>query len=388
VKLLAVSEDRRNLEDIRKLSAGVDMITELTCHEGSLAGLTTLPVKGEVDVLILDCRHGGIASLADLERLMNFYPGLNAIVIVDQESPELLLRALRIGVREVMKAPLSREELLSSLQHILLKSQSGPRGEGRVLTFMSCKGGSGASFLATNLGQVLAHRTGKQVLLIDLNMQFGDAVLYVSDRRPSICLPDVVRDIQRMDMALLKSALIDILPNYSILAAPEDPTQAVDIRPTHIESLLRFARANYDYVLLDVGRSLDTCTIQALDLSDHIYPVMQLTLPFLRDAKRLFGVYRSLGYSSEKVRCILNRVERSPGDLSEQDAEKILTYKIFTTIPNHYKSVTASVNQGIPIQTLDSGSPVSRSLMELAERIAGISQPNRPGVLSRWLNRA
>ncbi|MEZ5610216.1 MAG: AAA family ATPase [Rhodocyclaceae bacterium] len=53
---------------------------------------------------------------------------------------------------------------------------------------MSCKGGSGASFLATNLGYALAERSGKRVLLIDLNLQFGDAVLYVSDHRPNISL--------------------------------------------------------------------------------------------------------------------------------------------------------------------------------------------------------
>lgn len=378
MKVLAVSEDRRNLDDIRKLSADVDLVTELICHEGSLTGLTTLPVKGEVDVLILDCRHG-VSPLADLERLLGFYPGLRPILVVDQESPELLLRALRLGVREVLKAPLVLEEVLAAFQRILQKNISGMRGEGRVLAFMSCKGGSGASFLATNLGYVLAERTGKRVLLIDLNLQFGDAVLYVSDRRPAISLIDIVRDIQRIDMSLLKSAMIDVLPNFGIISAPEDPTQAMEIRPSHIESLVRFARANFDYVLLDVGRSLDTCSIQALDLADHVYPVLQLTLPFLRDAKRLFDVYRSLDYGTEKVRPILNRVERSPGDLTEADADKLLAYKIFTTVPNHYKSVTASVNQGIPIQKLDKSSPVARSLQSLADEISGVSQQKNDG---------
>jgi len=374
LKVLAVSEDRRNLDDIRKLSGDINLITELMCHEGSLSGLTTLPVKGELDVLILDCRHSGNAPLADLERLLAFYPALNTILIVGQESPELLLRALRLGVREVLKAPLVPAEVSAAFQRIVRKNVSGARGEGRVSAFMSCKGGSGASFLATNLGYVMAEHTGKRVILIDLNLQFGDAVLYVSDRRPTISLIDIVRDIQRIDMSLLKSAMIEVLPNFGIVSAPDDPTLAMDIRPSHIESLVRFARANFDYVLLDVGRSLDTCSIQALDLADHVYPILQLTLPFLRDAKRLFDVFRSLDYSADKVRPILNRVERSPGDLSEADADKLLAYKIFTTVPNHYKSVTASVNQGIPIQKLDKSSPVARCLQQLADAISGTSQ--------------
>jgi pilus assembly protein CpaE len=383
VKALAVSEDRRNLEEIRKLCAGMELVTELACHEGSLTGLTNLPVKGEVDVLLLDCRHGGVAPLTELERLMAFYPGLNAILIVDQESPELLMRALRLGVREVIKAPLVADDIRSAFLRILQKLRGGPRGDGKVLAFMSCKGGSGASFLATNMGYALAERTGKRVLLMDLNLQFGDASLYVSDRRPSMTLADLVHDIQRIDMSLLKSALIEVLPNFSVLAAPEDPTQAMDIRPSHIESLIRFVRANYDYVLLDVGRSLDTCSIQALDMADHIYPVLQLTLPFLRDAKRLFDVYRSLDYGVDKVRPILNRVERSPGDLTEEDAEKLLVYKVFATVPNHYKSVTASVNQGVPIIRLDGGSPVTRALQDLTDLITDKPQARNGGLLSR-----
>lgn len=140
-------------------------------------------------------------------------------------------------------------------------------------------------------------------------------------------------------------------------------------------------------MILDVGRSLDTCTIQALDLAERIYPVLQLTLPFLRDAKRLFDVYRSLDYPLEKVRPILNRVERSSGELTEQDAEKLLIYKIFATVPNHYKSVTASVNQGIPILKLDAGSPVARSLQELSDQISERPQVRSQGLLSRLFAR-
>jgi pilus assembly protein CpaE len=389
LRVLAVSEDCRNLDDLRKLSSGFEPITDLVCHTGSLSGLSALPVKGEVDVLILDCRHGGMASLAEFERLALLYPRLNTILVVDQESPELLLRALRLGVREVLKAPLAEEDVQAAFRRIQKKGGTGGRGDGRVLAFMSCKGGSGATFLSTNFGYVLASHTGKRVLLIDLNLQFGDAVLYVSDSRPTISLIDVVRDIRRMDLSLLTSAMVEIRPNFGVISAPEDPTQSVDIRPSHIESVIRLARSHFDYVLLDVGRSLDTCTIKALDLADHIYPVLQLTLPFLRDAKRLFDVYRSLDYSAGKVQPILNRVERAPVGLTEEDADELLFYKVFATVPNHFKSATASVNQGIPILKLDGASPIARSLQDLADRITESPQARTSqGFISRLFARA
>ena len=379
MKALAISEDRRSLEELQRLTQGLQPVNEMATHEGSLEGLTALPVRGAVDILMLDCRHGGVAQLAALERMAGLYPALNTILIVDVESPEMLLRALRIGVREVIKTPLNRDEIQSALNHILRKTRNGSQGQGRVLSFVSCKGGSGATFLATNLAYALAAQSDERVLLIDLNLQFGDAVLYVSDRRPVTTVIDITSEIQQVDMALLSSATIQVLPNYLVLAAPEDPTHAIDVRPNQIEALIRFARSNFDHVVLDVGRSLDTCSIQALDLSDHVYPVLQLTLPFLRDAKRLFDVFRSLDYAADKVRPIVNRVERA-SDLSPQDAARHLVYKVFATVPNHYRSVTSSVNQGVPIIKLSTGSPVAKSIEELAARIAP-----RPDIRPRGL---
>lgn len=388
MKVLAISEERRNLEELRRLATGLDLVTELEFHEAALSQLQTLPVKGEVEVLLLDCRHGGTAPLGDLERLMALYPALNTVLIVDHESPDLLLRALRLGVREVCKAPISRDELSAALMRIFQKDRSNRRSLGQVMAFMACKGGSGASFLATNLGYALAAGSGKQVILIDLNIQFGDAVLYVADRRPSVTLPDVAREIQHMDMGFLKSALIEVLPNFGVLAAPEDPTLAIDLRPAQIEALIRFARANFDYVVLDLGRTLDTCSIKALDLSDQVYPVLQLSLPFLRDAKRLFSVYQSLEYGHEKLRPILNRVERSAGEVTESDANRLLGCKMYASIPNHYKSVTASVNQGIPIMKLDPASPVARGIAELLARITEQPAARPAGLLARIFARA
>ncbi len=111
---------------------------------------------------------------------------------------------------------------------------------GEVMAFLSCKGGSGATFLATNLGYAIAAIQKKRVLLIDLNLQFGDAALFVSDRRPAATLSDVVRDIDQIDAALVQSSVVEVLPNFGVLASPEDPTHAAEIRPEHVERLVRF----------------------------------------------------------------------------------------------------------------------------------------------------
>ena len=111
---------------------------------------------------------------------------------------------------------------------------AGLRGQttGQVLAFMSCKGGSGATFLATNLGWQLAE--SKSVLLIDLDLQFGGALSYVSDGRPSSTIADVAHDISRLDASFLAASAVKVTPSFSILAAPEDPSKAMEVKPEHV----------------------------------------------------------------------------------------------------------------------------------------------------------
>ena len=70
-----------------------------------------------------------------------------------------------------------------------------------------------------------------------------------------------------------------------MLAAPEDLSQALEVKAAHVEAIIKQARQMFDYVVLDVGRSIDAVSLQALDLATHVFPVLQLSLPQIRDAQ-------------------------------------------------------------------------------------------------------
>src|SRR3569833_2697554 len=92
---------------------------------------------------------------------------------------------------------------------------------------------------------------------MDFFLQFGDSQSFVSDVKPASTLADVAHDIHRLDASFLAASTTRIAGNYSILTTPEDPSQAMEIKPEHIEAILALAVAQYDFVLLDVGRVLD-----------------------------------------------------------------------------------------------------------------------------------
>ncbi|WP_181178897.1 AAA family ATPase [Methylibium rhizosphaerae] len=319
-----------------------------------------------------------------LERLAAAHPEVDYVLVGNELSPEFLMRAMRVGVREVLPAPASAEAVLAALRRQLRKRapvQAGAHEPGRVFAFVSCKGGSGATFAAANLAHMLADGGQRRVALIDMNLQFGDAALFVSSERPVSNVADVAHNIARLDADLLRSAMNQVAPGLWVLAAPDDPAHAADVTPAHVEAIVHMAQGMFDFVVIDAGRSLSAVSLQALDLADRVFAVLQLTLPFIRDGKRLRDVFRSLDYPEDKIQWIVNRYQKG-GQLTLEDLQKTLGLRQVLTLPNQYEVVAASVNQGVPVDSIAPGSAIARALRELAEAIApGAAQPQR----GKWL---
>lgn len=385
--ITVVSPNQRTADHmVRTLQSAVSGIV-VSAVVGPLQQLGTLSNQPVPDVLIVDSGCEGRSDLDQLERLGHIYPGIAFIVLCEQQSPDFLMLAMRAGVREVLPFPASAAALKAAIDRIEHKLGFSPKKKGQIHAFISCKGGSGSTFLAANLAYALAAQGNKKVALFDFNLQFGDALLFLSDQKPSTTLSDVARGIHRLDPAFLASSMVNVGPNLSVLAAPEDPAHGMEVKPEHIDALLRIARQQYDFVILDVGRNLDAQTIKALDHADMIFPVLQMTLPFIRDGKRLLDVFRTLDYPKNKVHLVVNRYEKG-GDIGIHDMEKSLGSKVLHTIPNHYEAVAASVNQGVPIALLARASPVSKAVCEWSESLARAPQQDSSNWIKRVFKRA
>jgi len=387
LKIAVVSRDDKHLSEIARLLRGRNPSDEVDVVSGTLEKLSGIADLASPDILVLDQPSVEGGDLERLERLSHLYPRMAFILLCQQHSPAFLIQAMRAGVREVLPSPVSSNNLFPAIQRIQEKLDNRSHTNGKVLAFVSCKGGSGATFIATNLGYALATLEKKRVALIDLNLQFGDASLFVSDQKPVATLLDVAQQIHRLDPSFLASSMINVAPNYGVLPAPEDPAHANDVKPEHIDVILKLARRQYDFILLDVGRSLDAVSIRALDQADMIFPILQATLPYIRDGKRLLGVFRSLDYRKDKIHLIVNRHEKS-GEIRLKDLEAAYGTGVFRTIPNHYEAAAASVNQGVPVLKLAKSSPISKSLQELARSLAGDASEASQGWFSRVFQRA
>lgn len=390
MKISVVSSNSAYIDDIRQVLQSGGGAHQVFQFDGELAQLGAMVDQAKPDLVILDRICCDMSGLAALEHLGHRHPTIAFIMLCESLPSELLVQAMRIGVRDVLPLPVAPEVIKAAVIRIEQKQQKlsqMSRQKGKVLAFIACKGGSGATFLATNLGYVLAATHGKKVALIDMKLQLGDAALFVSDQTPTYTLADVASNISRLDASFLAASMVHVLPNYSVLAAPERPEQAGEIKPDHIEVLMRLAEEMYDYVILDMDRGISSVGIKALDRADLFFPVMQDTLPFIRDTKQMLSTLQSLGYPKAKCKLLLNRYEKS-GEINLDDVERTLGMRVYWKIPNSYKAVSASVNQGVPVAKIAPNDSVTKALLEIANDLDGDSRQKTGGLFAHLFGRA
>jgi pilus assembly protein CpaE len=384
MKIVAISPNKAHLRDIQTVLEGGRH--SIVCLDGGKSRMAAAAQSEQPDLILVDGMCCDPSELAQVEHVINQHPRLAVILLCPMHTPEFLIHSMRAGVREVLPSPASPDALMGAVQRVAnkLEGASAGRAAGKMLAFMPCKGGSGATFLATNLGWLLAETS--TVLIIDLNLQFGDALSFLHDGKAPTNLATLAKNIDRLDASLLSASAVRIAPNYSVLAAPDDPGHAAEVKPEHFDAILAVGLANYDFVILDLGRNLDPLSIHAMDRAHKIYPVLQGGVPDMRNASKLLEAFRSLAYPQDKVELIVNRFEKG-GAISLDQMQRTFGSVKLHTVPNSYRDVTAAINHGEPLTKTSRTSAISRILADLAKSLRPTEEQQR-GLLGRLFRRA
>lgn len=354
----------------------LDRDADLSTRVGAVEQVCGAVLQERPDLLVAKLPTASERDLVAIESALSAQPNTSLILLSPQPSPEFLLRAMQAGVREVVPLPLKNGEFREAftrhyerLQH----RQARPGSAGRVMAFMPVKGGCGATFLATGLAHALSLRENQRVAVIDLNLTLGDAAIFLSEAPVRSTLAEVCAQEHRLDAALLEAAMTKVSERLWLLAAP-DPERAVGVRPESVERILTLARTRFDFVIVDTGRSLDGVTLRALDSADSVLLVAQALLPCVHNGKRLLQVLRELGYGSQKLQLVVNRVEKG-SDLSPAELRRALQFDQAREIPNSYANVATAINHGLPLLAHAPKDPVARALAAWAQALVPAAAP-------------
>ena len=233
---------------------------------------------------------------------------------------------------------------------------------------MSCKGGAGTSFAASNVAYEIAEGYKRRVLLVDLNQQFADAAFLVSDETPPSTLPQLCAQIERLDGAFLDASVAHVTPTFHVLAGAGDPVKAAEMREDALEWILGVAAPRYDFVIFDIGVSINPLSMIALDRSDQIQLVLQPAMPHVRAGRRLLEILVSLGYPTDQMRLVVNRMTRA-GERSRTALEEVLGLHASSTIPDDADTVREALDLGHPVSRVARSAAVTRALQACAKQI-------------------
>ena len=344
------------------------------------------------DIVIVDSTASHEqADLQAIEAMTFAKPQMYVILITDNSDKQLLFSAMRAGVREVLTLPLADRALGDALQRCavhqakLQAQMSLGATQAKVVALLACKGGCGASFLATNLAYLMASEFSRTCALVDLDLQYGDASFYLGAGAAKNNISDLTHQIERLDAQLLLSCMHPVAPRLSLLAAPQDMETALSVTAMQLEKVLRLARQKHEVVVLDMHRAMDAVAIQALDMADVVYLVLDNTMPAVRDAKRQVKLFRSLSYADDKLRVLVNRYD-SHGFVDLKSIEEAVGLPVVHTLPQQWAAVTESISLGQPLVKTHPQNPAVDALRQVGANFLQTQAPKNKTWFSRWVS--
>lgn len=302
-----------------------------------------------LDLILVDIRGDASSAMASIERLRGAAPGAGIFVVAQATDPNLILQAMRAGANEFFTWPPEDEAFHSAVRRIAGRRETaqGSRPAATTLVFFGAKGGAGTTTVAVNCGVELARLSKRSTVIVDLKPGLGEVGLFLGVR-PRFTIIDAIDNLHRLDREFLKELVIKHKSGLEILGGSDQFDRPGAQDGGAIEELFRLLARQYEYILVDAGSQINSCSVAALYTADQMFLVANPDVPSVRNAQRLLDRVRQLGACGERVRVLLNRAAE-PYPIPPKQIEGALGHPIHHTFPSDYKTVSTALNSGVPL---------------------------------------
>jgi len=377
IKVLVAGAQEEEKESIVEALANVEYISTTDGADTTEQVLEMLDQK-HVDVVLVNAYISGNGYKLT-ETIVDLYPEV-AVIIIERDLQEDTMRAAMFaGAKDVLLYPFTPAKLVDSIyrsyqserKRRIAQHGKAPRqkkgGRGQLITVFGTKGGVGKTFIATNLAVALAQKNSSRVVLVDLDLDFGNAALALNII-PQFTIADVVNEAAHLDQDLLESYLIPHRSGLKLLAANAEPQMTEFVSADYVSMILRILQDAFDYVVVDMPARFYDPVDPALHEADMLLLVATPEVVTLRNIKSCLNTLTMLKYPPYKIKVVLNKVD-SRNDIKPRDVEVTLNAKIYAQLQADYRLVSSSMNQGIPAVTLAPRAKISRGFEELVKKI-------------------
>jgi pilus assembly protein CpaE len=238
----------------------------------------------------------------------------------------------------------------------------------------SPKGGTGKTVTATNLATSFAKYEGKHTLLLDLDLQFGDAAIMLG-LEPEKTIYDLVVAPGELDSEKLAGYITKHPCGLDILPAPLRPEDAELVTESKLARLLEVARESYDVIVVDTSPFFHGPMLATLDRTDELLMLCGLDVPTLKNVRLSLQTLELLSFPAGRIRFVLNRANSKVG-MKKSEVEGALGIKIGFEVPSD-RAVPLGVNRGQPPAIADSGSDFGKAIRQVAKSLLTPTQPKK-----------
>ncbi|HWV26650.1 MAG TPA: P-loop NTPase, partial [Aeromicrobium sp.] len=244
----------------------------------------------------------------------------------------------------------------------------------RTMTVFSPKGGVGKTTLSVNLAVALADMSPMEVVLVDLDLQFGD-ISTVLDLHPTHTLEDVFA-AGTLDSLLLKTYLTVHSAGFYVLCGADSPAANDKVSGEQVIELIKLLQSQFRYVLIDTAAGLDEATLAALEVTHDAIVLSSMDMACLRSVRKAGELVAELNLMPPSRYTVVNLTDKQAG-LRIKDIEAVLGVPVDFVLPR-MKEVQAAANRGVPVIAEVKGSSFAKSIRALAKRIYDRARNDEP----------
>jgi pilus assembly protein CpaE len=304
------------------------------------------------------------------------------VLLASGEATDLLEEALDADVFDVLLLPQLTDNVVFAIRkaaHAGRRAQARSGRDGKIVTVFCPKGGTGKTVMATNLSSALAKYHGKRTLLLDLDLQFGDAAIMLGIE-PDKTIQDLVTAPGELDPEKLAGYTTRHASGLDVLPAPVRPEDAELVTEQKLTRLLEVAKQSYDAIVVDTSPFFHGPMLATLDRTDELLLLCGLDVPTIKNVRLSIQTLELLSFPPERIRVVLNRANSNVG-MKRSEVEAALEAKVRFEIPSD-RAVPLAVNRGNPAVLSDAGCDFSRGVRDMAK---GLLVPTKGKAKKRFL---
>ena len=374
-----IGADSAVRQGIRKALEGIVPVVDEVADYAS--GYEVVTSKNP-SLLFIDISRNPDQALKLVEQLSWEVTGLKVFVVSEEKNPDLILRAVRLGVSDFFVLP-GDEAVIQRTVTSFQDAEEVQTERGKILAVFSLLGGSGTSTLATNVSAFVANGLERTCVICDLDLYKGD-VTYMLNLDNDFTIIDFLQNMSRIDDELLRSSMAKHPSGLYVLSHPRSFEDIEDVTGERITRVLQILSLHFDYVVVDCPKAINDVFLAVMDAAETILLVTLQSVPALKNTKRCLDLFEQLGYDRTKVRVVLNRYVKEK-IFSLENIEKTLDWPVSATVSSGEQDAMEAINAGRLIQEVRPKSKLSLEITELSKIITE-GEPVRSAQRSTFLS--